>query len=232
MRLLKIKVNEYHCIRDFECSFGGEVTALIGYNGAGKTTLIELIAAITGVPSAFDLVRGRQADVILHVEENGEEHIFTHVGIFDDKAEAKVRRFKSNFDGRSSFSIVEPDYKFSKDAFSLECGNYDTREIKRMLSGIDLIPEVGLNADGSVDFLSGDGAVQVANLVTSLVNVQKTKENILLWDHPEKSLHIVVQRAFRGFLGDNQVILTSHSPEMIESTDEIVDMSAKTDGTT
>lgn len=206
----------------FDIDFIKGMNILIGMNGRGKTTILDLIAGLTGVDRAEELLTGKFAFIRLDVEWDANSSVVRRENIvltesFDTRESIyEIARFKKMLPGRTSYVLRHDLYD---NRYLAEPGDRETnmRETAQALERFDmgLKKQLLVKPDYVHYMLSETGAQRY--LLT--VGMRLAPHIPMLVDMPERSLHMIIRRSIHNFYSrfhdDQQVIYATHCPEVV-----------------
>ncbi len=227
MKIEKIKITNYKVLQNFEidfCDNEGEILDIIviaGINGSGKTTILELIQ-----DSFNSKFRFNNNDFINFSMKDFKKLIYFRV--FDKQKEKVIFQIK-NFidmikDNNEELTIREANQKATDDINSL----FNGLDLKTKFKGIskdinrEILFENDINNNIKLEELSS-GEQQLFIRALSL-KMMDLKNCVILIDEPETSLHPNWQNQILKIYqniskdGNNQLIIATHSPQIISST--------------
>ena len=215
MFIERLIIRNYKAIKSFEmyCP-DGESVCMVGLNGCGKTTALNVIAGLTGVPSAFDLINDDASLEYceLVVNDYGVRKVFRQKGAFDLNS---VLEFKATLSQRTSYVLLEnlDDDRYVGVKQEMESAiTYMGEWLNRFQLGFDVY-HYGKNC--STILMSETGAQR--NMVTAALRLPPPNTVPILADAPDRSLHIVLRRSILDTWrrGEEQIIVTTHCPETL-----------------
>jgi predicted ATPase len=228
MKIKRIKINSYKVLQNFEISFTNrdgnilDTTVIAGVNGSGKTTLLELIANSFDTNFRFD----NNSDYIDFIDKDATK--LTYIRVFDHPKEFVSSKIKDFLDylreQNEDLTIKESNKKLTDEINSI----FDGLDLKTKFKGIsksitrEIIFENDIRDDIKLDELS-TGEQQLFIKALNL-KMMALKNSLILIDEPELSLHPNWQnhilRVYQNIAnqGDNQLIVATHSPQIISST--------------
>lgn len=214
LRLVGISIKEYGPIKNLIYDFSNDINCVIGLNGSGKTWLLELIAAICGTQKCENIMIGRSCKLVhLLVKYNDKMFLFEHSGIFNSTT---FCNFKRNFPHR--LSVV----KGERGNFPYTHGKTEIARNRTLMDFMYLNPVHEIEDDVIYDH-SGHGQKNYVRLINSF------KSNLFPYiiDSIESGLSIISQRDIFTGLHGYQIIVSTHSPDVISpfSNNNIIDLS-------
>lgn len=240
LKIKSIDIQNYKVFKNFSISFLDkdnkilDLIVLAGINGSGKTTLFDFISDILNFNSSTidgsiilnidDLDLKIQGDIF---DQNLIKKI-VYLKVSDNKKEKVIKQIK-NFidmikDNNEDLTIKQANQKAVNEIHSI----FDGLVLKTKFKGIskdmarDILFENDVTDDIKLDELS-TGEQQLFIRALSL-KMMCLRESIILIDEPEISLHPNWQnnilRVYQNIAkdGNNQLIIATHSPQIISST--------------
>jgi len=225
MKIKKIKINNYKLFKDFEINFMDslnkplDLIVIAGINGSGKTTLFDFI-----VNMAKNNDR-RKGNIYLTKDINPNKIIYLRVSNNEkDNIISQIKNFIDMIkDNNEDLTIKEANQKARDEINSL----FDGLVLKTKFKGIskdierDILFENDIKDTIKLDELStGEQQLFIRALSLKMMGLQKS---IILIDEPEIFLHPNWQnhilRVYQNIAkdGDNQLIIATHSPQIISS---------------
>ncbi len=222
MRLVHLSVAGYGPVAEAKIDFSPSFNVIVGRNGAGKTWILDFLSGIAGTDDAMALLRDRTCESVVLVadDEEGNRHGISLSGKLRD-CQAKIEDFKRKFRHRVSYGVTEEGYRIHYHSELIrklvpKCDNYDTPRWRDFLASLDMSLDYMTDDDLERKCVAGDGAKQVVRLCNSLINMN----NPILWDSPERSLHILVGRSMPRLTKGFQMILATHAPEFVANKED------------
>lgn len=228
MKIKKIKIHSYKVLQNFEINFTDkdgnilDTVVIAGVNGSGKTTILELIQNSFSTNFKFN----NNDDYIDFIEKNARKLVYLRV--FDNPKEFVISKIKDFLDyireKNEDLTIKESNKKLKDEINSI----FDGLDLKTKFKGIskdinrEVIFENDLRDNIKLDELStGEQQLFIRALSLKLMDL---KDSVILIDEPELSLHPNWQnhilRVYKNIAnqGNNQLIVATHSPQIISST--------------
>ncbi|HIE02757.1 MAG TPA: ATP-binding cassette domain-containing protein [Thiotrichaceae bacterium] len=227
MKIKQIKINSYKVLQNLEISFTDregnilDTVVIAGVNGTGKTTLLELIQNSLTTHFRFD----NNDDAIDFVDKDATKLIY--ISVFDHPKElvsSKIKDFLDMREQNEDLTIKESNIRLTDEINSIFEGLDLNTKFKGISKSInrEVIFENDIRDDIKLDELStGEQQLFVKALNLKMMAL---KNSLILIDEPELSLHPNWQnhilRIYQNIAsqGDNQLIVATHSPQIISST--------------
>lgn len=228
MKIKQIKINSYKVLQNLEISFTNrdgnilDTVVIAGVNGSGKTTLLELIANSFDTHFKFE----SHSDYIDFIDKDATKLIY--MSVFDHPKEFVTLKIKDFLDylreQNEDLTIKESNKKLTDEINSIFEGLNLTTKFKGISKSItrEVIFENDIRDDIKLDELStGEQQLFIKALHLKMM---EPKNSLILIDEPELSLHPNWQnqilRIYQNIAnpGDNQLIVATHSPQIISST--------------
>jgi predicted ATP-binding protein involved in virulence len=231
MKIKKIKINSYKVLQNFEINFSDrngnilDTIVIAGINGSGKTTILELIENSFSTNFKFDN-NDNNDDYIDFIEKDATKLVYLRV--FDNPKKLVISKIKDFLDyireKNEDLTIKESNKKLKDEINSI----FEGLDLKSKFKGIskdikrEVIFENDIKDNIKLDELStGEQQLFIRALSLKLMDL---KDSIILIDEPELSLHPNWQnhilRVYQNIANqaNNQLIVATHSPQIISST--------------
>jgi len=227
MKLKKLKTKNYKVLQNFEIDFTDkedkplDAIVIAGVNGSGKSTLLELIERSLSKDFKFN----NRDDFIEFIDKDPDKLIYLRV--FDNQKELVTSQIKDFLDyireKNEDLTIRESNQKLVKEINSI----FNGLDLKTKFRGIsktikrEILFENDIRDDIRLDELStGEQQLFIRALGLKMMDLHNC---IILIDEPELSLHPNWQnqilRVYQNIAqqGDNQLIVATHSPQIVSS---------------
>ena len=187
---------------------------MVGMNGCGKTTALNVIAGLTGIPSAFDLINDDASLEYceLVVNDDGVRKVLRQKGKFDLYS---VLEFKATLSQRTSYVLredLDDDRYVGVKQEMMPAIAYMEEWLNHFQIGFHVY-HFGKNCSS---ILLGETGAQ-RNTVTTALRLPPPDTVPILADFPDRSLHVVLRRSILDMWrrGEEQIIVTTHCPETL-----------------
>ena len=227
MKLKKLKIKNYKVLQNFEIDFTDkddnflDTIVIAGVNGSGKSTLLELIEKSLSKDFSFN----DRDDFVEFIDKDPNKLIYLRV--FDNQKKLVTLKIKDFLDyireKNENLTILESNQKLVKEINSI----FDGLELKTKFKGIsknikrEILFENDIRDDIKLDELStGEQQLFIRALGLKMMDLHNC---IILIDEPELSLHPNWQnhilKVYQNIAqqGDNQLIVATHSPQIVSS---------------
>ncbi len=248
MKIKSLSIKEHKILKDIDISFADkdgkplDTVVIAGINGSGKTTALELIWSIVSngkeikeIKEAFfiDQIEGEIRVSINDLLKNFpkadymKSRIF-YLKVFESDKEFVISNIKNLLetikDKNENLTVKEANQKAVDEINSI----FEGLELKTRFKGLskdinrEILFENNTKDDIKLDELS-TGEQQLFIRALGL-KMMEPKDSIILIDEPEISLHPnwqnLILRVYQNIAkaGNNQLIVATHSPQIISST--------------
>jgi len=226
MKIENIQIDDYKVFKDFDISFLDsdnkplDLIVLAGINGSGKTTLFEFI-----VFKSRTLVSRTEITLDANnIQENYHRYLF-----YIKAQEQKTKEIKNEIIKYLDTLIFEKELSAKVAYEKLR------EELDMIFENLDMqVKFSGLDRDKNIFFENGLGnKISINDLSTGekellskvfFLYISDIKDSVILIDEPEISLHPSWQnrvvKIYKNFAkkNNNQIIIATHSPQIIAST--------------
>ena len=243
MKIESIKLKDYKVLQNFEIDFrdsDGEILdtiVLVGVNGSGKTTVLEYIKNnhlnryesfsgnnfIFTTKEEFTYLENK----VIEYSFYSKKKIYLKVNELPNKEIVieQIKKFRDMLqDTNEDLTVKETNKKMVDGINSI----FDGLDLKTKFKGFskDINRNILFSNDTSEDIMFDDlstGEQQLFIRALSL-KMMNLKDSIILIDEPETSLHPnwqnYILRVYENIAsqGNNQLIIATHSPQIISST--------------
>lgn len=231
MKIEHIKLKDYKVLQNFEIDFKNsdgnilDTIVLAGINGSGKTTILDFIFNYTGYKK--DNIIQYEGKMSGFLNEKFSTPIYLKVNEIPKKEIVieQIKKYRDMIqDENDDLTVKETNKKMVDGINSI----FDGVDLKTKFKGFskDIKRNILFSNDTSEEIMFDDlstGEQQLFLRALSL-KMMNLKDSIILIDEPETSLHPNWQnhilRVYQNIskVGDNQLIIATHSPQIISST--------------
>ena len=227
--------------KNYDVQLNSDINFLYGENGCGKTVLMEAINSVLSGDYDF-LKKAEVTEVIIDVFRNLDDKSSDCIYISQEDIKNDIYKLSNYAEtGKPSSIFIEEEYDSVKAEFIRSKMNSAFEEkntaaiatgimkiVNELLTGSNLFicgivrGDLCLSSGDNVFNIAraGSGLIQVLYLFTKLLLDNTGNGTVFLIDMPEAHMHVDIQRRIVDAImecTDNQLIIATHSPEIIAS---------------